>query len=127
MAALASKITDSELEIMRELWQAGDALPITEIRRAIQIRMGWESTTIKTLVQRLVKKGVIAQEKRNVFYYTPLVSEKEYNDWATGNLIRKIYRGSAKALVAALVHSDGLTRDDVEELRAMFAVEEDDK
>ncbi len=127
MAALASKITDSELEIMRELWQAGDALPITEIRRALQIRVGWESTTIKTLVQRLVKKGVIAQEKRNVFYYTPLVSEKEYNDWATGNLIRKIYRGSAKALVAALVHSDGLTRDDVEELRAMFAVEEDDK
>ncbi|MGM9586479.1 MAG: BlaI/MecI/CopY family transcriptional regulator [Candidatus Limivicinus sp.] len=118
------KITDSELEVMRVLWEAGDALPITEIRRSLQQRKGWEATTIKTLVQRLSAKGVLEQEKRNVFYYRPLVSEQEYNDWATGDLIRKLYRGSAKELVAALVRSDGLSKSDVDELRAMFKVEE---
>ena len=118
------KITDSELEVMRVLWEAGDALPITEIRRSLQQRKGWEATTIKTLVQRLSAKGVLEQEKRNVFYYLPLVSEQEYNDWATGDLIRKLYRGSAKELVAALVRSDGLSKNDVDELRAMFKVEE---
>lgn len=118
------KISDSELEVMRVLWGAGDALPITEIRRSLQSSKGWEATTIKTLVQRLCAKGVLAQEKRNVFYYSPLVSEQEYNDWATGDLIRKLYRGSAKELVAALVRSDGLSKSDVDELRAMFKVEE---
>ncbi len=118
------KISDSELEVMRVLWEAGDALPITEIRRSLQSSKGWEATTIKTLVQRLCAKGVLAQEKRNVFYYSPLVSEQEYNDWATGDLIRKLYRGSAKELVAALVRSDGLSKSDVDELRAMFKVEE---
>ena len=118
------KITDSELEVIRVLWEAGDALPITEIRRRLQQRKGWEATTIKTLVQRLCAKGVLEQEKRNVFYYRPLVSEQEYNDWATGDLIRKLYRGSAKELVAALVRSDGLSKSDVDELRAMFKVEE---
>ena len=118
------KITDSELEVIRVLWEAGDALPITEIRRRLQQRKGWEATTIKTLVQRLSAKGVLEQEKRNVFYYRPLVSEQEYNDWATGDLIRKLYRGSAKELVAALVRSDGLSKSDVDELRAMFKVEE---
>ena len=118
------KITDSELEVIRVLWEAGDALPITEIRRSLQQRKGWEATTIKTLVQRLSAKGVLEQEKRNVFYYLPLVSEQEYNDWATGDLIRKLYRGSAKELVAALVRSDGLSKSDVDELRAMFKVEE---
>ena len=118
------KITDSELEVIRVLWEAGDALPITEIRRRLQQRKGWEATTIKTLVQRLSAKGVLEQEKRNVFYYLPLVSEQEYNDWATGDLIRKLYRGSAKELVAALVRSDGLSKSDVDELRAMFKVEE---
>ena len=118
------KITDSELEVMRVLWEAGDALPSTEIRRSLQQRKGWEATTIKTLVQRLCAKGVLEQEKRNVFYYRPLVSEQEYNDWATGDLIRKLYRGSAKELVAALVRSDGLSISDVDELRAMFKVEE---
>ena len=118
------KISDSELEVMRVLWEAGDALPITEIRRSLQSSKGWEATTIKTLVQRLCAKGALAQEKRNVFYYSPLVSEQEYNDWATGDLIRKLYRGSAKELVAALVRSDGLSKSDVDELRAMFKVEE---
>ncbi len=120
MREFAERISDSELEVMHVLWEAADALPIADIRRTLQERRGWEATTTKTLVQRLCGKGAVAQEKRNVFYYRALVSEKEYNDWATGDLIRRLYRGSAKELVAALVHADELTAEDVEELRAMF-------
>ena len=120
MQEFAERITDSELEVMHVLWEAADALPIAEIRRTLQERRGWESTTIKTLVQRLCNKGAVAQEKRQVFFYRAVISEKEYNDWATGDLIRRLYRGSAKDLVAALVHADELTAEDVDELRAMF-------
>ena len=122
--SLADKISDSELEVMKLLWQAEDALPVTEIRESLQRSRGWEATTVKTLVSRLVSKGVIAQEKRNVFYYSPRITEQEYNDWATRILIRRLYNGSAKDLVAALVHSEGLSRQDLEELQAMFHVED---
>ena len=121
---LADKISGSELEVMKLLWQAGDALPVTEIREALQRSKGWEATTVKTLVSRLVNKGVLRQEKRNVYYYSPLISEDEYNAWATDDLIRRLYHGSARDLVAALVHSEGLTQDDMDELRAMFKVED---
>ncbi len=120
---LADKISDSELEVMKVLWRAGDALPVTEIREELQRTKGWEATTVKTLVSRLVAKGVVQQEKRGVYYYSPLLSEQDYNGWATNDLIRRLYNGSARELVAALVHSEGLTRDDIEELRAMFKVE----
>ena len=121
---LAPKISDSELEVMRVLWQTGDALPVTEIREALQQSRGWEATTVKTLVSRLVTKGVLRQEKRGVFYYTPLISEAEYNDWATHDLISRVYHGSARDLVMALVRSDGLTQDDIEELRDLFKLED---
>ena len=121
---LADKISDSELEVMKLLWQAGDALPITEIREALQKSRGWEATTVKTLVSRLVQKGVLRQEKRKVFYYSPLISEREYNGWATEHLIRRLYNGSARELVAALVHSEGLTQEDLAELQNMFKVED---
>ena len=121
---LAEKISASELEVMKLLWRAEDALPVTEIRESLQRQKGWEPATIKTLVARLVSKGAVRQEKRNVFYYSPLISEKEYNAWATGDLISRLYNGSARDLVAALVRSDGLTKEDVEELRAMFRVED---
>ena len=121
---LADKISDSELEVMKVLWRAEDALPVNVIRETLQKDRGWEPTTVKTLVGRLVAKGAVRQEKRNVFYYSPLIGEEEYNAWATDNLIRKLYHGSARDLVAALVQSDGLSRDDIEELRNMFRVEE---
>ena len=124
MENLPEKISESELEVMRVLWEAGDALPITEIRQLLQERKGWEATTIKTLVQRLVAKGVLEQEKRKVFYYRPRVSEEEYNDWAVSGLVHRLFRGSAKALVATLVKSDGLSDADIAELRELFKVEE---
>lgn len=122
--SLANKISDSELEVMKVLWQAGEALPVNVIRETLQQTRGWEATTVKTLIGRLFVKGVISQEKRKVFYYSPLISEADYNAWATDNLIRKLYRGSAKNLVAALVQSEELTQTDIEELRALFQLED---
>ena len=117
---LAEKISDSELEVMKLLWRAGDALPVTEIRETLQRTRGWEATT----VNRLVSKGALRQEKRNVFYYSPLITEREYNAWATDSLIRRLYNGSARELVAALVRSEGLTQQDIAELRDLFKVED---
>jgi BlaI family penicillinase repressor len=121
---LACKITASELEVMKLLWRAEEALPVTEIREKLQESKGWEPATIKTLISRLVSKGVVRQEKRNVYYYSPIITEDEYSAWATEDLITRIYNGSARNLIAALVNSDGLTQEDLDELRQMFKVEE---
>ena len=120
---LACKITGSELEVMKLLWRAEDALPVTEIREKLQRSKGWEPATIKTLISRLVSKGIVRQEKRNVYYYSPIITEKEYSAWATGDLIARLYNGSTRDLIAALVNSDGLTQEDLNELRQMFKVE----
>ena len=121
---LASKITDSELEVMKLLWCAKDALPVTAIREQLQESKGWEPATIKTLISRLVSKGAVRQEKRNVYYYSPVITEKEYSSWATKDLITRIFNGKARDLVASLVNSDGLSQEDIAELREMFKVEE---
>ena len=120
----ACRITGSELEVMKLLWRAEDALSVTEIREKLQKAKGWEPATIKTLISRLVSKGAVRQEKRKVYFYSPVITEKEYSAWATEDLIERLYNGSARNLVAALVHSDGITQADLDELREMFKVEE---
>ena len=121
---LAGRITDSELEVMKLLWRAKDALPVTDIREQLQRSKGWEPATIKTLISRLVSKGAVRQEKRNVYYYSPVITEKDYSSWATKDLITRIYNGKASELIASLVRSDGLSQADIAELREMFKVEE---
>ncbi len=122
MNKLAAKITDSEVEIMRVLWKAGGELSIADIRKALEETSNWESSTIKTLVRRLCEKGVVLGTKKEVFYYRPLVSEADYNEYSTQRLIDRLYSGSAKNLVAALLGSKKLNEDDIEELRTLFKV-----
>jgi BlaI family penicillinase repressor len=120
MNKLSERIADSELEVMRVLWDAKTALPLGEIREAICQKTGWEGSTAKTLLYRLKHKGVVAQEKRDVYYYTPLVTEDEYNEYMTQALIDKLYKSSAKNLIASLVSSRKLSEDDITELQDMF-------
>jgi BlaI family penicillinase repressor len=120
MNSLASKITGSELEVMRVLWEAKEALPIASIRLTLGRSSEWDSSTIKTLLRRLCEKGIVLAAKKEVFYYSPLVSETEYSDCMTQNMIDRLYSGSAKDMVASLVSGNRLNRQDIEELRAMF-------
>lgn len=118
------KIVNCELEILKVLWQSGNGMTITEIRKILTANTNWEASTIKTLVRRLCEKGAVNAEKREVFYYTPAVSEQEYNDYATQQMIDRLYGGSAKNLVASIVGAGKLTDSDIEELRTLFKVGE---
>lgn len=122
MDTLVSKISDSEVEIMRVLWEAGCELPIADIRKALEQKSKWEASTIKTLLRRLCDKGAVKAIKKDVFYYKPLVSEKEYNEYTTQSLIDRLYSGSAKNLVASLLGNKKLKDDDIKELRNLFKV-----
>ncbi|MBK5242914.1 BlaI/MecI/CopY family transcriptional regulator [Clostridium sp.] len=127
MSTLVSKITNSEVEVMRVLWGAGYELPMSDIRRTLELTSKWETSTIKTLLRRLCDKGVVLATKKEVFYYKPLVSEAEYNEYTTQNLINRLYSGSAKKLVASLLGSKKLDDTDIEELRNLFKVGDSDE
>ena len=120
MNKLTERISDSELEIMRVLWDAKAALPVAEIRKAICKKTGWEGSTAKTLLYRLQSKGVVAQERRDVYYYSPCVTEEEYNEYMTQSLVDKLYKGSAKNLIASFVSSQKLSDDDITELQKIL-------
>lgn len=120
MNEVLQKITDAELEIMQVLWDAGEPLSIPQIRLALRRSQPWEATTIKTLVNRLHQKGAVMQEKRNLYFYSPVITRRDYADWASRRMIDRLYHGKASAFVAALVDSRDLTQEDLAELKALL-------
>lgn len=113
-------VSDAELEILEVLWAAGKALSAGEIRNLLNENKSWERTTVLTLIQRLLKKGVISQEKREVYYYTPRIKREDYVKEETRNFVDKFFKGSSRNLAAALVDNEALTKEDIEELRDYF-------
>lgn len=118
-------IGEAELEIMKVLWKAGKAVNSQYISEAVEER-GWKRTTILTFLTRLVDKGALCAVKEGKsYYYTPLISQKEYRKAQTKNLIMNLYNGSVKDFAAALFEEETLSDEDIKELRAIFDDKED--
>lgn len=125
MNSLVAKISNAEVVVLRVLWANAEPLSMADIREQLSKSSEWDASTMKTLIRRLCEKGVIVQEKRDVFYFRALVSEQHYNDYMTQSLIDRLFGGSAKNLVASLLGNKKLAPEDVEDLRAMFKVGDD--
>lgn len=114
------KISDAELEILEVLWSAGEALNANEIRVRLNQKKNWERTTVLTLIRRLLDKGVISQEKREVYYYMPCMERNAYVKEETRSFVKKFFKGNAKNLAAALITDEDMSKEEIEELRNYF-------
>ncbi len=124
MKELAAKISSSELEVLEVLWGSQEPMPIAAIRTALEGTHSWDASTVKTLLRRLREKGAVDCEKRDVFYYWPLLSREEYRRWSTQSFLQRVYQGSARDLVAGLVASCSLSPEDLNELRGILYPQE---
>lgn len=117
MSLKADKISEAEAEIMKVVWDCDSPVTYAHIRTVLSRQKGWESPTVNTLVNRLVKKGILTQEKREVYYYSANISEEEFTKSKTEAFIEKVYSGNVKGLMSALVSYGDVTQEDLEELR----------
>lgn len=113
----ADRISETETEIMKVIWSKNTPVSYAEIRKAINETFDWETQVINTMVKRLVKKGVLKQEKRDVYYYSALITEQQYMSEKTKAFIQKVYKGDTKSLMLALMEYDDISKEDYEELR----------
>lgn len=113
-------IGESELEIMKVLWEATEPITSVEISKAVEDR-NWKKTTIATFLTRLVEKGAVSAEKNGkLYYYKPLITAKEYRKVQTKSLIKNLYNGSVKDFAASLFEEQNLTDDDIRDLKSIF-------
>ena len=125
MSAKNINIGEAELEIMKVIWKAGEPIGSAEIGRAVEGK-GWKRTTIATFLSRLVEKGALMTERQGkALYYTPLISAAEYRRSQVGSLVKNLFDGSARNLVAALFEEKSLSDKDIEELKEIFSEEGD--
>ncbi|MDL2300828.1 BlaI/MecI/CopY family transcriptional regulator [Lachnospiraceae bacterium OttesenSCG-928-D06] len=123
---LSNKISEAELEVMKILWREKQPVLFSDIRTELNQKMGWEKSTIATLLRRLKDKNVISVQGQRIYYYTPNITKEEYTKEKEKSLIDKLYEGSAKKFVTALCHRGELTEADIDELKSYFQMKDID-
>ena len=116
------QISESELTLMQIIWQNGGCALYSQIMEQLEAQQNdWKKNTVLTLLSRLVEKGYLRTSKigrRNE--YTAVVSEADYQAAQTQVLVNKLYAGSAKGLVAALIQREAISSQDYEELKRFW-------
>jgi BlaI family penicillinase repressor len=118
--AKTAKISGAEWEVMNVLWDA-HPLAANEVADALCSRMDWHPKTVKTLLGRLVRKGVVRyQEEGNRYLYRPAVPRERYVASESRSFVERVFGGKVAPAVVHFVESAELSDDDLEELRAIL-------
>ncbi len=115
------QISESELEVMKILWELGQATSSQIVERLTQTT-DWKPKTIQTLITRLVAKEAVRVEdiKAKAFIYFPNVDEEEYRSYANKSFLQKIYNGSLNLMLASFIKEQMLTKNEIEELKKLL-------
>jgi predicted transcriptional regulator len=120
---MSERISEAELAIMEVLW-AEAPLTANDVAERIDKGRGrgrgWSMATIKTLLGRLLAKGVLGHvEEGRRYLYRPLVERSAYVTHESTRLIERLFAGRAVPLVAHLAESGQLSAADIAELEAL--------
>ena len=113
-------ISDAESTVMEVLWQRSQ-LGADAVVAALAGEQDWQEATIKTLLNRLLKKGAISAEADGRRYrYSPVLTREAWLTQASRGLLDRLFGGRVAPLVAHFGEQKALTRKDIAELRALL-------
>ncbi|HWB13216.1 MAG TPA: BlaI/MecI/CopY family transcriptional regulator [Pirellulales bacterium] len=115
------QISDSEWDVMEQIWAAGPCTA-ADVIRELRATHDWNHSTIRTLLARLVEKGALAYEVDGARYiYRAAVSRQRCVRQESRSFLEKAFGGDVAALVAHFVQEASLNRDQIEQLRQLLA------
>ena len=122
-----TQLSETEWKVMNVVWQHTGPVSARAVLDEVGAETGWAYTTVKTMMDRLVDKGVLSgQLKGNTVLYTARLSRNQARRDAARGLISKAFDGAAGPLVHYLISAEKLSDDEREELREMLARQEND-
>ncbi len=125
-----TEISNAEFEVLEALWQnypasANDIIKKlnenTDTDSDVQEKQ-WHDKTVKTLLNRLVKKQAISFEKQQRHYlYSPLLEREAYTLKESKSLVERMFSGKIAPLVAGFAKQNDLNKDDIKALKSLIS------
>lgn len=118
-------VTNSEWYVMNCLWEE-HLLTLMQLVHILNEQMGWSKSTCATMVRRMAEKNLIGyKENGKTKYFFPNVKKEDVVVQETKNFLQRIYNGSVGMMMNTLIHQNGLSEQDIKELREILKKAED--
>jgi predicted transcriptional regulator len=112
--------TDREVAILAVLWQRGPST-VRQVHEALHAEAETGYTTTLKLMQIMAEKGLLVREgdgRRHI--YKPAVSEERTQKQLVGDLLDKVFAGSAEKLVMRALSAKRISSKELNRIRKML-------
>lgn len=112
-------LTAAESEVMEVIWSTSP-VAVPDIVERIARPLAY--TTVMTTVRILEEKGFVHQcgKRGRAYLYEPAIDRERVRRSMTDDLANRLFGGSIKSLVLCLVRRDGVTSEELAEVKQLI-------
>lgn len=111
------ELTEAEWEIIKVIWESQPCTAGT-VQEALQQDKGWAYSTVKTTMDRMVKKGLLEIRKiRNLQLFSATINPTEARRGELFKTLRRAFDGAIAPLMQLLIEDEKLSQKDLDALR----------
>lgn len=113
-----------EWDLMNEIWKRG-RVTVAELHERFAPERGWSHNTVKTMLQRLVKKGYLTcDDSARSHVYAAAVPQERAVRHTLGELLDRVLEAGFGPLVAYAARKKNLSAAEIERLREILEKDE---
>lgn len=120
MTARRRELTDAEWEIIRVVWEHQPCAAPT-VQEELEARRNWTYSTVKTLMDRMVGKGLLTTERiRNLILYRSTITQEDARRGELMRTVKRAFGGAFTPMMQFMLESDTLSDSELMELETMI-------
>jgi BlaI family transcriptional regulator, penicillinase repressor len=120
MRPRTTTLTDQELEIMKVVWERGQAT-VRDVYETILAKRKVAYTTVMTMMKILEQKGHLTKsEQERAYVYKPTQPQEKVMRGMVREFVNRVFNGSARPLLLHLAEDEHFSDQEIDELRKLL-------
>jgi len=120
MAKKRYELTEAEWEIIDAVWQNQPCAAPT-VTEALEKKKGWSYSTVKTLMDRMAKKGLLKTERiRNLILYHSAITKQQAQQTEMMRAVKRAFNGAMTPMMQFMLENNKLSSNELEKLEKMI-------
>lgn len=116
----APELTSAEWTIIKAVWRK-EPCTAPEVRQRLAASTGWTYSTVRTMMDRMAAKGILAAEKvRHLTMYRSAITRQQAQRGELLYALKHAFNGALTPMVQCLLGTSKLSESDLAELEALI-------
>ena len=114
------ELTEAEWAIIQVIWE-NEPCAAPDVQELLEKSKKWTYSTVKTLMDRMVGKGLLKTEKiRNLILYRSVITRKQAQSSEIMKTVKRAFDGAFTPMMQFMLDNNNLSQNQLDELEDLI-------